>query len=57
VICSDLILRFQVSGGGRISSPNFFAISIPRGMVFADGHHGATLGWMQARRSSKFRNR
>jgi hypothetical protein len=25
--------------------PEFFAISITRGMVFADGHRCATLGW------------
>jgi hypothetical protein len=31
-------------GGGRISRPIFFAISIPRGMGFADGHHCANLG-------------
>jgi len=35
--------RFRhAPGGGRISSPNL--LSIPRGMVFSDGHQRTNLG-------------
>jgi hypothetical protein len=36
--------EYHAPGGDRNSRPIYSAISITRGMVFADGHH--TLGWM-----------
>ena len=30
----------------NVQRARFFAISVTRGMVFEDGHHCATLGWM-----------
>ena len=38
-------------GGGKISSPDFFAISITRGMVFADGHHAPP--WAGSKRATQ----